>query len=137
MAADLAELKKQVFYDLLALAGRVFIAVRFGDDVLIGKRGFLAEEKKNGLILVFNQKMNFTWDEDGISVTLVFGTSPEKCFVPQDKIMTIFSPELKARFSVETTEQQSRPARTGEKPDRLSIASKEKVIKVDFNKKKQ
>lgn len=134
MASSLEELKKQLFYDMLNIAGRVFVAIRDGDDVVIGKRGFLPEEKEKGLVLVFNQKMNFTWDDAGISVTLVFGTSPEKCFIPQENIITIFSPELNAQFSIVPGNDKKNYAdvidRRGEK-----VRSAENIIRVDFRKK--
>jgi len=136
MAENLAELKKQVFYDMLNIAGRVYIAIRCGDDVVIGRRGFLPEEKEKGLVLVFNKKMNFSWDDDGISVTLVFGTSPEKCFIPKKSITAIFSPELNATFSVIVKEVDQ----TAVSGTRLAAKTKpqgKKVIKVDFKRKKQ
>jgi len=135
MAKDLNELRKQVFYEMLGLAGRVFVAVGYGDDVVIGKRGFLAQEKEKGIILVFNQKMNFTWDDEGITATLAFGTTPEKCYIPQNRLMTIFSPELNAQFS--TFSQKETPAQDVQKEDTEKPSADEKVIKVDFSKKKQ
>ena len=135
MAKDLNELRKQVFYEMLGLAGRVFIAVGYGDDVVIGKRGFLPQEKEKGIILVFNQKMNFTWDNEGISATLAFGTTSEKCYIPQNRIMTIFSPELNAQFS--TFPQKETTAQDVQKEDEGKPSAEEKVIKVDFSKKKQ
>lgn len=137
MTENLDELKKQVFYDMLNIAGRVYIAIRCGDDVVIGRRGFLPEEKEKGLVLVFNKKMNFRWDDDGISVTLVFGTSPEKCFIPKKSITTIFSPELNATFSV-IVKKEDQAAGAG---TRLAAVKTKphgkKVIKVDFSRKKQ
>lgn len=134
MAENLDELRKHVFFEMLGLAGRVFVAVSYGDDVVIGKRGFLPQEKEKGIILVFNRKMNFTWDDEGITATLVFGTTPEKCYIPQSRIMTIFSPELNAQFSTfpqkETTDQDV-DKEAEEKP-----SADDKVIKVDFSKKK-
>ncbi len=135
MAGNLDELRKQVFFDMLKLAGRVFVAVSYGDDVVIGKRGFLPPEKEKGIILVFNQKMNFTWDDGGITATLVFGTTPEKCYIPQRRIMTIFSPELNAQFS--TFPQQETAGQGAEKEEATKPSSDEKVIKVDFGRKKQ
>src|SRR5208337_4722022 len=85
-AAHVNSLKKHVFYELLHLAGRVFVLARYSEHVILGNRGFTADEKENGIILVFNSKMNFQWDEYGITATLVFGTSPQKCFVPVDEI---------------------------------------------------
>jgi hypothetical protein len=134
MTKDLNELRKQVFYEMLGLAGRVFVAVGYGDDVVIGKRGFLAQEIEKGIILVFNQKMNFTWDDEGITATLVFGTTPEKCYIPQSRIMTIFSPELNAQFS--TFPQKETTSQDLQKEDTEKPSADEKVIKVDFKKKK-
>jgi len=138
VAETLEELKKQVFYDMLNMADRVFIAVRYGEDVVIGKRSFLPEEKEKGLVLVFNRKMNFTWDDAGISVTLVFGTSPEKCFIPQESIITIFSPELNAQFSALSNEgEDAKKPREQMKVIDKKISRDKKVINVDFKKKKQ
>ena len=134
MSKTLDELRKQIFFDMLAMAGRVFMSVGYGDDVVIGNRGFLPQEKEKGIVLVFNQKMKFTWDERGITATLVFGTTPERCRIPQDRIMNIFSPELNAQFSTfprEKAADQKGRKRTEEKPP-----ADEKVIRVDFNKKK-
>jgi hypothetical protein len=135
MKKNLAELKKQVFYDMLTISGRVFVAVRYGDDVVIGNRGFLPQEKEKGIILVFNQKMKFTWDDKGITATLVFGSTPEKCFIPQERIMNIFSPELNAQFSTFPQEKAAGQAVRKEAGENAPV--EEKVIKVDFGRKRR
>lgn len=134
----LNNLKKTIFYDLLNLAGRVFIVVQYSEDVEIGNRGFLPEERENGLILVFNSRMNFTWDNGGILGHLVFGTSPEKCFVPEDDIVAIYSPELETHFSTAVKSNVSPPELVSEKkkPSAETKGSK-KIVKVDFSKKKK
>jgi len=133
LAHDLTALKKHIFFELLGIAGRVFILVGYSDDVLIGERGFLPEEKEKGLILVFNPKMNFEWHDGGISATLGFGAKTEKCFIPSDSIISIFSPELNTQFSTPSPARET----AQEKPVRKTdiSPSKEKVIKVDFGKK--
>ena len=133
MTSDLTDLKKHIFFELLDLAGRVFVLVGYSDNVLIGERGFLPEEKEKGLILVFNRKMNFEWTAQGISATLGFGTKNEKCFVPSESIITIFSPDLNAQFSVSPAVQE--PAQSRQAGKKAPSSSKEKVIKVDFGKK--
>ena len=133
MTKNLADLRKQVFFDMLDIAGRVFVAVGYGDDVVIGKRGFLPQEKEKGIILVFNQKMKFTWDDKGITATLVFGSTPERCFIPQEMIMNIFSPELNAQFS--TFPQGKTADKTAQEDDEKTPAE-EKVIRVDFGRKR-
>jgi stringent starvation protein B len=134
MHSGLNELKRQVFYGLLELAGRVFMLVEYADGVVIGTRGFLPEEKEKGIVLVFNSKMNFQWDGSGLSGKLVFGTTPQQCFIPAEAILSIFSPETSAQFSVspeKSASQEFADAAPEEKPP-----SGNKIVKVDFQKKK-
>lgn len=94
------ELKKHTFFEILNLVGRVFIIVEYDENVVIGKRGFLPQEKERGLVLVFNNKMNFVWDKDAITATLVFGNMPEKCYIPINAIAAVFSPDLRIQLTV-------------------------------------
>lgn len=141
MQKEVNELKKKVFYEMLNLAGRVFILVRPSDNVVIGKRGFTEDEKKNGLILVFNSRMNFLWDEDGISATLVFGTTPEKCFIPSDDIVFIFSPELHSQFSVSPEPAEKvkgeEEKRIASEDNKAKPVKEDRIVKVDFTKKRR
>ena len=94
---------QNVFYDLLNDYGQAYIAVRYSDKTTIGNRGFTEEEKKQGLILTFNQKnhKNLQWTEDGsIITTLGFGTGnrPEKCFLYFDDIVSVFSPDARVKL---------------------------------------
>lgn len=138
---DLNRLKKTVFYEMLNMAGRVFIVVKYSDDAVIGTRGFTSEEKQNGIVLVFNKSMSFTWDDFGIAVTLVFGTIPQECFIPQDDILIINSPELSAQFIAAPQPLQEKHA--GEdahkKTERMrdeKVSGGSNVVMVDFGKKK-
>lgn len=134
----LNNLKKTVFYDLLNLAGRVFIVVKYSENVEVGNRGFLPEEQENGLILVFNSRMNFSWDNGGILAHLVFGTSPEKCFIPEDDIVAIYSPELETHFSTMIQNSERALASVSEKKKQPSgTRDTHKIVKVDFSKKKK
>jgi hypothetical protein len=132
---NLTDLKKDVFFRLLEMAGRVFVIVRHSDSVEVGRRGFLEEEMENGLVLVFNRKMKFIWDDDGIHATLVFGTAAEKCFIPPEDIISVYSPELKVHL-VTTLEgdtkedEESKDSKPGDE-----TGSDKKVIKVDFKKR--
>jgi len=117
------------------MAGRVFIHVRYSDDVLIGDRGFLAEEKEKGLVLVFNAGMKFQWNEQGISATLGFGPKTEKCFIPPESIISVFSPDLNAQFSVSPAAAAPEAGQRKQMLRNVHSLSKQKVIKVDFSKK--
>ena len=146
----LNELKKSTFYELLNLIGRAFILVRYSERVSIGNRGFLPEERQRGLILVLNSKMNFIWDDYGISTRLVFGNSVEECFIPTDDIISVYSPELNSQLIVglqtasethdpEHTEKTSRHIEKGteEVSPKEENRRKSKVVKVDFQKRRK
>lgn len=141
MQTNLNELKKTIFYKILDMAGRVFIMVKHSNDIIIGKRGLTEDEKKNGIVLVFNNTMNFTWDDYGISGTLIFGTIPQECYIPADDIIIINSPELNAQFvaaprpSEETDINNAGPGgATLQEAREASEGSK--VVQVDFKKKR-
>jgi hypothetical protein len=136
VAHNLHELKKHIFFEMLGLAGRVFVLVRHSDNVVIGKRGFLPEEKEKGLVLVFNKKMNFQWDQSGISAKLVFGATSEHCFIPDDDILSVFSPELLAHFTVSPDERHSSETASSRTSEPQRKSSGEKVVQLDFKRKK-
>lgn len=134
MNSKLNELKKNIFYEVMNIVGRVFIMVRYSEGVRIGTRGFLPEEKEGGLILVFNSQMNFTWDDSGITATLVFGTSPQKCFIPADNIIAVYSPELNSQFLAGPQILKEEAVRR--MSERSAVEGEAKVVKVDFKRKK-
>lgn len=134
-------LKRHIFYELMNLVGRVFIIVRYHEDVKIGRRGFLPEEKEKGIVLVFNHNMNFQWHEWGIEAKLIFGGLVEHCLIPVEHIIAIYSPEIKTQFfsipegigdekgeTLETEDHEVEPEEEEE--------VQEKVIKLDFKRKK-
>lgn len=138
MAAGLNSLKKHVFYELLHIVGRVFILVKYSEHVILGNRGLAADERENGIVLVFNSGMNFQWDDYGITATLVFGSSPQKCFIPVDDITAVYSSELNTQFIVlpmsgKTQQLQTESTVKAEGPS----VSAGNVIKVDFKKRQK
>ena len=94
---------QNLFYDLLNDYGEVFVVIRYSDNSTIGNRGFTEEEKKKGIVLIFNDRnyKNLQWTEDGsIMTALGFGVNnrTEKCFLHFDDIVSVFSPYAKVRF---------------------------------------
>ena len=135
---------QELFYELLNDYSRVYIAVRYSENSKIGNRGFTEEEKKQGIILVFNQTNHKTlqWTDDGsITTTLGFGhgNKPEKCFFHFDDVVSVFSPDAQVRFDRwDMWEQES----SVEKPEGASISDEHeeqhgKVVSLDkFRKTK-
>ena len=94
---------QNLFYDLLNDYGEVFIVIRYSDNSTIGNGGFTEEEKKKGIVLIFNDRnyKNLQWTEDGsIMTALGFGVNnrTEKCFLHFDDIVSVFSLYAKVRF---------------------------------------
>jgi hypothetical protein len=135
-------MKKQVeylqrfFYDLWNDFGSVYLLVRHSDRTSIGKRGFTEEEKKQGLILVFNNKTSerLDWDAEGnLSCVLAFGTRKEDVVIHHDDLLGVFSPEAGMQFlrSDIIKEQPVAP-----KPDGENNESRQVVSLSTFKKRK-
>jgi len=137
-AAGLNNLKKHVFFELLHIGGRVFILVRYSEHVVLGNRGLTAGERENGIVLVFNQGMNFQWDDYGITATLVFGSSPQKCFIPVDDIAAVYSSDLNTQFMVlpMSGKMNDFQAESTVRDEGASVFAGN-VIKVDFTKRQK
>jgi len=94
---------KNLFYELFNDYGRVYIIVKYSDQTAIGNRGFTAEEKEKGLVLVFthNNHKRLHWTEDGnIIVTVSFGNDNrlENCFIHHDDIIALYSPDAMVKY---------------------------------------
>ena len=93
---------KNLFYDLLNDYGKVYIIVKYSDKTTIGNRGFSAEEKEKGLVLVFthNNHRRMHWTEEGnIVVAISFGNNRlENCFIHHDDIIALYSPDAMVKY---------------------------------------
>jgi hypothetical protein len=132
---ELNNIKMKVFFDLLNLMGRVYIIVRYSEDVVLGNREFTEQEMENGLILVFNAKTNFTWKDDAIEAKLVFGASPQKCYIPAEHVVAVYSPELNTQFVV--TYRAAEGAVTQNDAGKTTPPEPDNILRVDFKKKKK
>ncbi|KJU83211.1 hypothetical protein MBAV_004597 [Candidatus Magnetobacterium bavaricum] len=135
---QLNELKSSIFYDILEIVGRVFIVVRYSENVMIGNRGFLDTEKQEGLTLVLNTKMNFTWQDDILEAKLVFGTTTQRCLIPVQYIVAVYSPELQSQFvtSYMPPDDVLMP-RLDDSARKATEEVGDNIVKVDFSKKKK
>jgi len=135
---------QNLFYEILNDYGQVYIVVRDSENTVIGTRGFSEEEKKKGLILVFNQRnyKNLVWSDDGsINATLGFGLSnkSEKCFLHSDDIVSVFSPDAKIKFDRwDIWEQKDSVKKSGNVSESVETEIRdEKIVSLDkFRKAK-
>jgi hypothetical protein len=95
------EYLQRLFYDIWNDFGSVYLLVKYSSNTSIGKRGFTEEEKKQGLILVFNDKTNtkLDWDAEGnLTCVLAFGTRKEDISIHHDDLLGLFSAEAGVQF---------------------------------------
>lgn len=95
------EYLQKLFYDIWNDFGTVYLIVKYSNNTVIGKRGFTDEEKKQGLVLAFNNKTNtiLTWDDSGnLSCILAFGARKEDVTINHDDLLGVFSPEAGVQF---------------------------------------
>ncbi len=133
---------QNLFYDLLNDYGQVYVAVRYSENSAVGNRGFTEEEKKKGLVLVFNRRNhnNLVWNEDGsITATLGFGVGnrSEKCFLHYDDIVSVFSPDARIkldRWDIWSAKDQTQTAEISGVPEAGESTDK-KIVSLDSFRK--
>ena len=95
------EYLQKLFYDIWNDFGSVYLIVKYSGNTTIGKRGFTEEEKKQGMILVFNDKTStaLDWDAEGnFTCVLAFGERKEDLYLHHDDLLGVFSSEAGVQF---------------------------------------
>ncbi len=130
-------MKKQVaylqrmFYDIWDDFGSVYLIVSYSDKTRIGKRGFTDEERKRGLVLIFNDKTNnmMDWDDEGnLACVLSFGARNEDVYIHHDDLLGVFSREAGVQFlrsdvGREKSSSSARDAGQGGKTQVVTLSS--------------
>jgi hypothetical protein len=130
------EYLQRLFYDIWNDFGSVYLLVRHSSRTSIGKRGFTEEEKKQGLVLVFNNTTNakLDWDAEGnLTCVLAFGARREDVFIHHDDLLGAFSREAGVQFI--RSDAGSEPAASPEK-DAQQGDAKQVVSISNFKKRK-
>lgn len=128
----LNDLKKNVFFELLNIAGRVYMVVRYSPNVDLGRKVFTEDEKTNGLTLVFTTRMNIQWDSVGLATMLTFGSQAYRCFIPAEDILAIYSPDLQVQLTCpggDFPATESKSEHPGQSAPRKKAGQ---VIEIDF-----
>ncbi|OGW40104.1 MAG: hypothetical protein A2010_05410 [Nitrospirae bacterium GWD2_57_9] len=131
------EYLQKLFYDIWNDFGSVYLIVKYSTGTSIGKRGFTEEEKKQGLILVFNNKTNtsLNWDADGnLTCVLAFGARKEELSIHHDDLLGVFSREAGVQFL--RSDMSSEPAASPPEPDAGRVDGKQVVSISNFKKRK-
>lgn len=130
------EYLQRLFYDIWNDFGSVYLLVKHSTRTTIGKRGFTEEERKRGLVLVFNNKTNsaLAWDAEGnLTCVLAFGARKEDVFVHHEDLLGVFSRDAGVQFirSDMSSEPPPAPEKDGERGEKQQVVSLS-----DFRKRK-
>lgn len=131
------EYLQRLFYDIWNDFGSVYLLVKHSSRTSIGKRGFTEDEKKQGLVLVFNNKTNakLDWDAEGnITCVLAFGPRKEDVYVHHDDLLGVLSREAGVQF-IRSDTGGGEPAAASDKHAESGDA-KQVVSMSDFKKRK-
>jgi hypothetical protein len=130
------EYLQKLFYDIWNDFGSVYLLVKYSSRTNIGKRGFTEDERKQGLVLIFNNKTNarLDWDAEGnLTCVLAFGARKEDVYIHHDDLLGVFSQEAGVQFLRGDT--GSDPAVTPEKAAD-SVDTKQVVSMSNFKKRR-
>ena len=104
---------QRLFHDIWNDFGSVYLLVKYSEKTIIGRRGFTDEEKKRGLVLVFNNKTSnaLDWDAEGnLTCVLAFGTRTEDVSIHHDDLLGVFSPEAGVQFIRSDVSKEAAPS---------------------------
>ncbi len=130
------EYLEKLFYDIWNDFGSVYLLVKYSDRTIIGKRGFTKEERKRGMVLVFNDRTNTTFDlddEGNITCVLAFDSRQEDVYIHHDDLLGVFSPEAGVQFL--RSDINKEPAAAHEE-NAGSSGNKQVVSMISFKKRK-
>ena len=135
-------MKKQVeylqrfFYDIWNDFGSAYLLVKHSDNTIIGKRGFTEEEKKHGIVLVFNNRTSnqMDWDDEGnVSCVLAFGARKEDVSIHHDDLLAVFSPDARVQYVRSDMRTEPGPASGTD----AGAGEGQQVVSLDSFKKKK
>lgn len=120
------EYLRRLFYDIWNDFGSVYLLVKYSERTRIGKRGFTDEEKRRGLVLVFNNKTSGTldWDAEGnLACVLAFGDRKEDVSIHHDDLLGVFSQDAGVQFlRSDTGGEPAQPETAGQAEDRQVVS---------------
>lgn len=96
----MSDFRLNVLKEILNSYEKFFIHLMPHPNLIIGSRGLIGEEKKNGLVLVFSSYSydKLSIDEDSITVNMKFSGSWESLYIPVDAVSAVFNDPVKPEF---------------------------------------
>lgn len=96
----MSDFRLNVLKEILNSYEKFFIHLMPHHNLIIGSRGLIGEEKKNGLVLVFSSYSydKLSIDNDSITVNMKFSGSWESLYIPVDAVSAVFNDPVKPEF---------------------------------------
>ena len=120
------EYLQRLFYDIWNDFGSVYLLVKYSERTHIGNRGFTDEEKRRGLVLVFNSKTSnkLDWDAEGnLACVLAFGDRKEDVSIHHDDLLGVFSQDAGVQFLRSDAGGEPAPSETAGQTDDKQVVS--------------
>lgn len=127
--------KKELIGSVTANYLKFFMHISPHPGVVIGRRGFVDEEKTRGIVLVFGPQSyrDFRMEDSFISVTMKFSGRWEEVFIPYEAIAAVFNDPVTPEFIVNFRIQEKK---TEQPKAEIETQQEGKIIRHDFGKKK-
>ncbi|PLX66368.1 MAG: hypothetical protein C0602_11955 [Denitrovibrio sp.] len=94
------EFRRTIFQEILKEYEKFYVHLMPHPELIIGSRGLLGEESKNGIVLVFSPHSydKLSLEKECITVNMKFSGSWESLYVPLNAISAIFNDPVKPEF---------------------------------------
>ncbi|MGD9809397.1 MAG: ClpXP protease specificity-enhancing factor SspB [Deferribacterales bacterium] len=96
----MSQFRQSVFQEILKNYEKFYVHLMPHPELIIGSRGLLGEENKNGLVLVFGPHSydKLSLEKDCITVNMKFSGSWESLYIPLNAVSAIFNDPVKPEF---------------------------------------
>lgn len=131
--------KLNILKQILNSEKKVYFHILAHPDLIIGKRGLLEAEYKEGIILVFGHQSykNLQFQDGYIYVDMRFSGKWESLRIPVLAIATVFdspvAPTYVFNFNISTKNNKNISETTANKAQ-IEQSKNSKIIKIDFKK---
>jgi stringent starvation protein B len=96
----MSQFRQNVFQEILKNYEKFYVHLMPHPELIIGSRGLLGDESKNGLVLVFGPSSydRLSLEKDCITVNMKFSGSWESLYIPLNAVSAIFNDPVKPEF---------------------------------------
>ncbi|ADD68522.1 hypothetical protein Dacet_1758 [Denitrovibrio acetiphilus DSM 12809] len=94
------QFRQNIFQEILKNYEKFYVHLMPHPELIIGVRGLLGDENKNGLVLVFGPHSydKLSLESDCITVNMKFSGSWESLYIPLNAVSAIFNDPVKPEF---------------------------------------